>query len=289
MQQTTEEVFKKIRRIQIQTTRLATDLLAGSYRSAFKGKGIEFEEVREFQEGDEVRHIDWNVTARMNHPFVKTFREERELSVMVICDASASCRFGGKNELMAEIGGVLAFSAIKNQDNIGLILYTDRVEKYIPPRKGVRHVLRLIRELLLFEPKGQGTDLGQALRFFGNVQKQAGICFILSDFIEAKISSEIKLLSKKHDLIAIHLIDPREQTLPRVGLLELQDLETGEIKVVNSNDPRVQRHLHHVFLERKHALKTIVNQTGIGLIEVHTDQPFMPSLRQFFKWREVRR
>lgn len=286
---TPQEIIKKIRRIHIQTTRLATDLLAGSYHSAFKGRGIEFEEVREFQDGDEVRHIDWNVTARMNHPFIKIFQEERELSVMLIVDASASCRFGNKNEIMAEIGGVLAFSAIKNQDKIGLILYTDRVEKYIPPRKGTRHVVRLIRELLLFEPTNRGTDLAIALRFFGNVQKQAGICFVLSDFIQTKYSREIKLLAKKHDLIAAHIFDPREQNLPKVGLLEMQDGETLEMKLINTNDPNVQQRLKQSFLERKRALKEVADQTGIGLIEIDTDQPFMPRLLKFFKLRELRR
>lgn len=283
-----EEIAKKIKRIQILTTRLATDLLMGSYHSAFKGRGIEFEEVREYQEGDEIRHIDWNVTARMNHPFVKVFREERELAVMLIVDASASCRFGKKNELMAELGGVLAFSAIKNNDRIGLILFTDRVEKYIPPRKGTQHVLRLIRELLMFRPENRGSDLPAALTYFANVQKQTGICFVISDFIQPPFSHEMKLLAKKHDMIAIHTTDPLESTFPSVGLVEMEDLETKENALIDTFDPAVHEQLHTAFTKRRKLLKQLVKQTGIGLIEITTNQPYLPKLHRFFKLRELK-
>ena len=286
----TQEILKKIRRIHFQTTRLAADLPAGSYRSVFKGRGIEFEEVREYQEGDEIRHIDWNVTARMNHPFVKVFREERELAMMLIVDVSASCRFGKKNEMMAEIGGVLAFSAIKNNDRIGLILFSDRVEKYIPPRKGTRHVLRLIRELFLFEPEGEGSDLACALTFFGHMQKQSGICFLISDFIHtSNLIHEVKLLAHRHDLIAIHTIDPREQKLPAAGLLEIEDLETHQKKIIDTSDPSVAEHQEQACLQRKTLLKEIANKTGMGLIEIDTDQPFMPRLIRFFRIRELQK
>jgi uncharacterized protein (DUF58 family) len=282
------ELFKKIRRIHFQTTRLATDLLAGFYRSAFKGKGIEFEEVREFQDGDEVRYIDWNVTARMNHPFVKIFREERELPVMLLVDASASCHFGKKNEFIAEIGGVLAYSAIKNNDRIGLILFTDQVEKYIPPRKGTRHILRLIRELLLFKPKSRGTNIASALTFYGHMQKQTGICFLISDFIDLNFERQIKILAKKHDLICIHTTDPLEQNLPSAGLVEMRDLETGERKLIDTSDEHIRKHQREVFLKRKRALKEIASKTEAGIIEVSTDKPYVTTLYKFFKQREMK-
>lgn len=283
---TPAEIIKKIRRIQIQTTRLATDVLAGSYHSVFKGKGIEFEEVREYQPGDEIRHIDWNVTARMNYPFVKIFREERELSLMLIVDMSGSAHFGKKKELIAEIGGLLSFSAIKNNDRVGLILFSDRVEKYIPPRTGLRHVLLVIRELLLFEPEGKGTDISQALAFFAKVQKQAGICFVISDFIQSGFAKAMQIIAQQHDLIAIHTIDPLEKQLPSTGLVQVQDLETGETHCIDTSDPAVAQYQKLQFQKRRRYLQGIVNKSGIGLIDLPTDQPYMPLLRKFFKTRE---
>ncbi len=289
----TLDIFKKIRKIQIQTTRLATDVLAGQYHSIFKGKGIEFEEVREYQPGDEIRSIDWNVTARMNHPYVKSYREERELSVMLLVDVSASSHFGSselsKAELIAELGGVLSFSAIKNNDRIGLILFSDQVEKYIPPNKGTRHVLRLIRELLLFKPKSRGTDLNAALKFYGHIQRQTGICFVISDFIASDYAHEMTLLSKKHDLITIRVTDPFEMTLPTTEMLHLCDLETGQTHIVDPSNSAVQEQLKRSQEKRALYHKELIKKTGIGHLEIQTTQSYLPLLQNFFKYREKAR
>lgn len=287
------EVYKKIRKIQIHTTQLADDILAGAWHSAFKGQGMEFEEVRAYQAGDEIRSIDWNVTARMNIPYVKVFREERELSVILLVDVSASSRFGSKNQLkrdlIAEIGAVLAFSAIKNNDNIGLILFSNEVEKYIPPKKGTRHVLRVIRELLAYEPKGQGTDLRCALSFLGNVQRRTAICFLVSDFICQPPPHEFTLMAKKHDLISIAVTDPCELEFPEMDLVELVDLETGETHVVDSSDQRVLEHFRVKNRERLADFETLMKKIGAGFIDIRTDQPYVFPMRKFFKLRERKR
>lgn len=285
------ELFKKIRRIQIQTTHLAEDLLAGAYRSAFKGKGMEFEEVREYQPGDEVRHIDWNVTARMNHPYVKTFKEEREITVILLVDISSSSRFGSQNilksELVAEIGAVLAFSAIKNQDRVGLILFSDQVELYLPPKKGIRHVLRVVRELLVFSPKHHTTDLNAGLAFLGQVQQRSSICFLLSDFLTSGYEHQAKLIAKEHDLISICVRDPFEENFPNLGLLQLKDLESGAEAVVDSNKDagpfheRVQKQME----ETEHIMKSI----GADFVNIQTDRPYIPVLKRFFKIRGKKR
>jgi uncharacterized protein (DUF58 family) len=287
------DLFKTIRRIQIQSTHLANDLLAGAYRSAFKGKGMEFEEVREYQSGDEVRHIDWNVTARMNHPFVKSFREERELSVLLVVDVSASCRFGTKtqlkSELMAEMAAVIAFSAIKNNDKVGLLLFSDKVEKYIPPKKGVTHVLRMIRELLAFSPENNQTDMRLALAFLGRLQLNSGVCFLISDFFAGGYEKEMGLLSLKHDLIAVSVSDPGELTLPFMHLATLKDLETGDVKVVDTQDTLVQKKMSEKMQELKERLKKCVSKIGADLLEISTNQPYLPAFKKFFKMRGMRR
>ena len=227
------EILKKIRQIEIRTNRLVNDTLGGAYHSVFKGQGMNFEEVREYQPGDEVRSIDWNVTARFGHPYIKKFKEERELTVILIVDVSASGQFGSvrqtKNELTAELAAVLAFSAIRNNDKVGLIMFTDQIEKYVPPKKGRRHVLRVIREILAFQPKGRGTNLRAALDYLNHVQSRRAVTFVLSDFQvedEEAVRKKLRVASKRHDVVALSLRDPREEELPAVGLVELRDSET---------------------------------------------------------------
>lgn len=289
-----KDIFKRIRRIHIDTNRLVEDMLSGAYRSAFKGNGMEFEEVREYTQGDEIRSIDWHVTARMNQPFVKKFREERELTVMLVVDVSASSRFGTvnrrKSELIAEVAAVLAFSAIKNQDKVGLILFSDQVEKYLPPRKGTRHVLRAIRELLVFEPQHKGTNISAALAFLSKVQKKSAVCFLLSDFLsKGDDSHEIRLASNHYDLIAIDVKDPSELSFSSMGLITLRDLESGELAVIDSDFLPVQHHYAEEAKKRHMKLKSLMRQLGSGLLELRTDKPYAASIRRYFKDREKRR
>lgn len=294
MRRSSRDLLKTIRRIQIHSDQLAKDLLAGAYHSAFKGKGIEFEEVREYQPGDETRSIDWNVTARMNHPYVKNFKEERELTVLLVVDISSSLRFGSKypmkSDLIAEIGATIAFSAIKNNDKIGLILFSESVEKYLPPKKGVKHVLRVIRDLLTFEPKGKSTHLNAALSFLGNVQKKSGICFLISDFLsDEDHSQEMSLIAKKHDLITIGLIDPCETALPQMNLVNFMDLETQEIQLVDTSASELQKKFQENTQFRLKEHQKLMKRIGAGYIEIHTDKPYLPPLRNFFKRREKKR
>ena len=282
-------VLKKIQRIQIQTTHLADDILAGAYRSAFKGKGMEFEEVREYQRGDDVRSIDWNVTARMNHPYVKNFREERELSVTLAVDISMSTRFGSKqqskNELITEIAAVIAFSAIKNNDKIALILFSDKIEKYLPPQKGTQHVLRVIRELLTYQPTGFGTDIGAALSFLGRAQRRSGICFLLSDFIAPDYSKEAAVIVRKHDLVPVAIIDQAEQTFPNMHLVSFADLESSETRLIDTHSSTVQEQLKHSTDERLTSQKKLMLKLGTDLCIVDTNRPYIPVLRQYFALR----
>lgn len=285
------DLFKTIRRIEIVSTQLANDILAGAYRSAFKGRGMEFEEVREYQPGDEIRTIDWNVTARMSNPFVKIFREERDITVILVVDVSGSSRFGGRNglksELIAEIGAVLAFSAIKNNDKVGLILFTDIVEKYVPPRKGTRHVLRIIRELLAFEPQQRGSNLKGALSFLGKVQSKPGICFLISDFLCSDYAHEAAIIAKKHDLISISVSDPYEHSFPQLGLVHVADLETGQTTLVDAAFPSFQKEFQRKTTERLAKQKQLMGKIGAGFIDIRTDQPYLAELRKFFKLREI--
>lgn len=287
------DLFKKIQRIQIQTRKLANDILAGAYRSAFKGKGMEFEEVREYQAGDEIRCIDWNVTARMGHPYIKSFREEREISVILVVDVSSSSMFGStgllKSEIIAEIGAVIAFSAIKNNDKIGLILFSDIIEKYLPPKKGLRHVLRVIRELLVFKPKSRGTNLSHALSFLGKVQAKSGVCFLISDFLCSDYSHEIALIAQKHDLISICVSDPYELGFPTMNLMNLTDLETGQSYVLDSSSATLQNNFTKVATVRLKEHESLMKQAGADFIDIRTDQPYLSALRKFFKIRERKR
>jgi uncharacterized protein (DUF58 family) len=284
------DAFRHIRRLQIRTIRRVEDLFAGAYHSAFKGKGLEFEEVREYHPGDDVRQIDWNVTARLQTPFVKTFQEERELTVLLVVDISASTRFGSssrlKKEIMAEIGAILAFSAIKNQDKVGLILFTNQIELFLRPKKGTRHVLRVIRELLFFPPKQRGTDLQQVLSFLGKVQRKRAICFLISDFLTTDFAHEAALIAKRHDLIAIGLNDPYEQTFPNMGLLHLADLESGDMQLIDTSYSELQHQFQTHAQERQIALKQLMSRIGANLIQLDTEKPYMDALHTFFKLRE---
>lgn len=285
----TPDLFKTIRRIQIRTTQLAKDILAGAYRSAFKGRGMEFEEVREYQPGDEIRSIDWNVTARMNHPYVKVFREERELTVNLMVDVSTSSRFGShnaiKSNLIAEIGAVIGFSAIKNNDKLGLILFSDRVEKYLPAGKSQRHILRVIRELLTYKPTRPGTDINAALHFLGQVQAKSCICFLISDFIDGDYAHEALLTTKHHDLIGISVTDPYEVEFPRLNLVEMEDLETGAIGIIDTSNPRVQERFKANAEKRINSTRNQMRKIGAGFIDIRTDKPYMPPLQKFFQFR----
>jgi uncharacterized protein (DUF58 family) len=283
-------IFKKIRTIQFYTNRLVEDIFTGAYRSAFKGSGMEFEEVRDYQEGDDFRTIDWNVTARMNKPYVKTFREERELTVMLLVDVSGSSLFGTvskqKRDMIAEIGAVLAFSAIKSWDKVGLILFTDRIEKFVPPRKGLRHVLRVVRELLAFEPQGKGTDIAGVLTFFGKVCRRSAVCFVLSDFmVDQEYAKPFKIISQKHDLVTIFINDPREKQFPDVNLIRLQDLETGLTQLIDSSNATLRKQFADEALKRREKLKTLSGQVGAGFVELSTDQSYAEVIKQYFKQR----
>lgn len=286
------ELFKKIQRIQIQTTHLANDILAGAYRSAFKGKGMEFEEVREYQPGDDVRSIDWNVTARMNRPYIKNYREERELSVTLAVDMSSSTHFGSgqelKSELIAEIAAVIAFSAIKNNDKVALILFTDKVEKYIPPNKGTRHVLRVIRELLTFTPEDKGTNIGNALSYLGKIEQRPGVCFLISDFIASNYFHEASIIAQKHDLVPIAIIDPAERKFPAMDLVTFQDLENNVIRLIDTSSKEMQEHLENTTQSRLESQKAEMVKLGIEFCTISTDRAYLPELRKYFALRQKR-
>ncbi len=291
-----KDIFTKIRRIEISTKRLATDVFAGAYHSVFKGQGVEFEEVREYQPGDDIRMIDWNVTARTGRPHIKKFVEEREMTVMLVVDASRSCHFATiqelKSKLAAEIAAVLAFSAIKNNDKVGLAIFTNDIEKFIPPRKGLRHVLRVIREVLYFKPQGRTTNIKKALEFLSKVTRRRSVAFIISDFFEANMEKELKkdftIANKRHDVIAITLNDPKEIDLPNCGLLELQDAETGSRFKVDSSNRLVRERYHEHALKRARAREDLFKSVGVDAINISTDQPFSHELVKFFIKRKKR-
>ena len=307
------EILKKIRQIELRTKRLVSETLAGQYHSVFKGQGMNFEEVREYQPGDEVRSIDWNVTARMNHPFVKKFVEERELTLMLLVDVSGSGLFGSrgqsKRELAAEIASVLAFSAIRNNDKVGLILFSDTVEKFIPPRKGRRHVLRVIREVLFFEPARRGTDLDGALEFLMRVTAHRAIAVIISDFLKpgttinpepagAHLGSDslaqasyrmLRYANRRHDVVAVQIADPYELDLPALGRLVLQDAENGEVVEVNTGDLSRRAAFAHRQAELQAGTLRVFLSAGIDAIQLRTDQPYAAGLGRFFETRERRR
>jgi uncharacterized protein (DUF58 family) len=289
------DILKKVRQIEIRTNREVTDVLGGQYHSVFKGHGMEFEEVREYLPGDEVRSIDWNVTARFGHPFVKKFKEERELTVMLIVDVSASGQFGSvrqtKNELAAELAAVLAFSAIRNNDKVGLIMFTDEIEKYVPPKKGRRHVLRVIREILAFQPQGRGTNLAAALDYLSHVQTRRAVTFVLSDFQvgdEESVRKKLLVASKRHDVVALSLRDPREEELPAVGLVELRDAETGERALVDTFDRNVREEFAAKARLRLEGLRRLLRSASVDQVEIRCEADYMVPLIRFFRMRERR-
>ncbi|MEI8064040.1 MAG: DUF58 domain-containing protein [Verrucomicrobiota bacterium] len=284
------EILKKVRQIEIRTNREVTDVLGGQYHSVFKGRGMEFEEVREYLPGDEVRAIDWNVTARFGHPFIKKFKEERELTVMLVVDVSASGQFGSgqqsKNELAAELAAVLAFSAIRNNDKVGVILFSDRIEKYIAPDKGRRHVLCVVREILAFQPTGRGTNIELALDYLNHVQRRRAVTFLLSDFQVANdFSRKLRIAGKRHDVVALNLRDPREESLPAVGLVELRDAETGASALVDTLDRQVRASFAAKALAHWEALREVFRLAAVDQVEIRTDTDYMRPLVKFFRMR----
>jgi uncharacterized protein (DUF58 family) len=290
-----------MRQLEIRTRRMVNDSLVGAYHSVFKGRGMDFDEVREYSPGDEVRTIDWNVTARAGRPFVKKFTEERELTIFLLVDISASGNFGSgalsKRDLAAELASVLAFSAIRNSDKVGLLLYTDRVERYLPPKKGRRHVLRVVRDILYHAPEGTATDSVRALDVLNHVLHRRAIVFLISDFespgdptaARAQLRRAMRQTNRRHDLVAVHVEDPRERELPDVGIVALEDAETGEVVELDTASSAVRKRFKEQSLERSRRLVSDFRSEGIDTLQLQTDAPYMPALQRFFKTRERRR
>jgi len=283
------ELLKKVRKIEIKTRYLSKQLFAGEYHSAFKGKGMTFSEVREYQYGDPIRDIDWNVTARFNHPFVKIFEEERELTVMLLIDVSASRIFGTTNNLkqdiITEIAAVLSFSTIQNNDKIGVIFFSNKIEKFIPPKKGRTHILHIIRELIELKPENKETDIKEALAYFTNVIKKKCTAFIISDFMDTGFEDAVKIANKKHDLIALKIYDERETELPSVGFINLKDAETGELKFVDTSSKRIRKAYAKWWDETSNKQKEIFNKSGVNFASVSTDEDYVKPLINLFKKR----
>jgi len=286
---TTTEILKKVRELEIKSKRLTRHLFTGEYHSAFKGRGMSFREVREYYPGDDIRFIDWNVSARFGHAFSKVFEEERELTVMLLVDVSASSLFGTvqarKKDLITEICAVLAFSAVNNNDKVGVIFFSDKIERYIPPKKGREHVLYIVRELLTLTPKQKGTKLSEAIRFFNNSTRQNSIAFILSDFLDEKYDDALKVSGKKHDITGIKVYDKMDMQLPDAGILEIEDAETGQIKIVDSSDYLVRSNYQQYFFEATEKAKTIFLKAGCDLLHMRTDEDYVKILQKFFVGR----
>jgi uncharacterized protein (DUF58 family) len=287
-----------MRELEIRTRRMVDDSMAGAYHSVFKGRGMDFDEVREYSPGDEVRTIDWNVTARAGRAFVKKFTEERELTIFLVVDISASGNFGSgelaKRDLAAEVASVLAFSAIRNSDKVGLILYTDRIERYLPPKKGRRHVLRVVRDILYHEPQGVGTDTVKTLDAVNNLLHRRAVVFLISDFetsggdpeaARTQLRRAVRQTNRRHDLIALHIEDPREKELPNVGIIALEDAETGEIIELNTARASVRKRFNELSAERAQRLKSDLRAEGVDIVQLRTDTPYIPPLQRFFKSR----
>lgn len=285
----TSELLKRVRKIEIKTRGLSNQIFSGQYHSAFKGRGMAFSEVRGYQMGDDIRTIDWNVTARTGDPYVKVFEEERELTVMLLVDVSGSGDFGSKvmlkRQLMTEICAVLSFSAIQNNDKVGIIFFSDRIEKFIPPKKGKSHILRIIRELIDFTPEHKGTDLSEALRYLTNVVKKRSIAFLLTDFMDSDYSDALKLANKKHDLVAIRVYDQLEQEVPNVGLLPMTDTETGEMIWVDTSKKESRTKLKAAALKFEAELKDTLLKSGVDMAEIRTDHSYIKPLLNLFKRR----
>lgn len=288
----TKELIKQVRQIEIRTRGLVNQVFSGEYHSVFKGRGMEFSEVREYQFGDDIRNIDWNVTARFGHPYIKIFEEERELTVMLMVDLSGSLIFGSvsktKQRIAAELSAILAFSALKNNDKVGLILFTDKIERFVPPRKGRTHVLRIIREVLSFEPHGKNTNIRGALEFMHNAIKKKSIAFLLTDFLDEGYEKILKIVGKKHDLIGIVLDDIREKELPKIGLVKLKDAETGAERWIDTSNTKVRQALLFTQREQTQKRNSLFVSSGLDSIHITTGDDYVKPLVRFFKLRERR-
>jgi uncharacterized protein (DUF58 family) len=286
---TTAEILQKVRELDIKSKRLTRHLFTGEYHSAFKGRGMSFREVREYAPGDDIRFIDWNVSARFNHPFSKLFEEERELTVLLLVDVSASSLFGTvharKKDLITELCAVLAFSAINNHDKVGVVFFSDRVEGYIPPKKGRDHVLFIVRRLLTIQPKHRGTNLSEAIRFFNHAARQKAIVFLLSDFLDANFDDALKVAGKKHDLIGIKVYDRMDMQLPQIGMIEAEDSETGGRYWVDTDDYLVRTNYQQYFFEQTEQCKSIFQKAGCDLLHLRTDEDYVKILQRFFVGR----
>lgn len=287
----TKEIIKKVRQIEIKTRGIVNEVFSGEYHSVFKGRGMEFSEVREYQIGDDIRNIDWNVTARLGHPYVKIFEEERELTLILLVDLSGSQNFGSnkktKQQIATEISAILAFSALKNNDKVGLILFTDTIEKFVPPRKGKSHVLRIIREVLSFEPTGNKTNIKNALEFFNSTIKKRSIVFLISDFIDFNYEKIIKIVSKKHDFVPLVLRDNRELSIPPIGLVTMMDNETGEIRLLDTSNKIVQQQILFNLNNHEAKLKQLFKSSAIDSVFINNEN-YLKALIEFFKFREKR-
>lgn len=283
------ELIKKVRKIEIKTRGLSNHIFAGEYHSAFKGRGMAFSEVREYQYGDDIRNIDWNVTARFNHPYVKVFEEERELTVVLLVDVSGSREFGTsqrlKKTLLAELAAVISFSAIQNNDKIGVILFTDKVEKFIPPKKGRQHILRVIRELIEFEPQNRTTNIAEGLRYLTNAIKKRSVAFLISDFISPDFEDAIKIANRKHDLVALRIYDRRETQLPPIGLVQVKDAETGQYTWVDTSSAKVRDHYAQWWRTRQSSLNELFLRSGVDNTMIRTDEDYVKPLINLFKQR----
>jgi uncharacterized protein (DUF58 family) len=287
-----QEILRKVRRIEIRTNRVVNETMAGRYHSVFRGRGMEFSEVREYQPGDDIRTIDWNVTSRMGHPYIKKYVEERELTVILAVDCSASDRFGTtsqtKGETAAEVAALIAFTAIKNNDRVGLLLFTDEVELFVPPAKGVEHVLRVVRELLIYKPRHKGTDLALGLDKINHLVRKRAVVFLISDYLNSGYERQLRLTARRHDLIAVTLDDPREMELPAMGLLRLTDAETGREMVVDTSRRRVREAYAAAARERHRSREQLLRRAGVDMVSIRTDEPYEQPLLQFFRRREKR-
>lgn len=289
----TREILRKVRQVEIKTRGIVEEIFSGEYHSVFKGRGIEFAEVREYIPGDDIRTVDWNVTARMGRPYVKLFEEERELTLMLLCDFSSSGYFGSvrqmKIEVAIEVAALLAFSAIKNHDKVGLLLFTDSIEKYVPPKKGKTHVLRILRELISFQPERAGTNIKEALQYFSRVQSRRCIAFLISDFWDQGFEDDLRLVGKKHDLIALTLRDPREEEIPPMGLVKLQDAETGKDFWLDTFDGKIRSQYRQIIQERRRSLQQLLRSCDADQVELRADQDYVRPLSRFFRMRARRK
>ncbi len=289
----TKELIKKVRKIEIRTRRISKDIFSGEYQSAFKGRGMAFSEVREYMHGDDIRTIDWNVTARLHHPYIKVFEEERELTVILLVDVSGSESFGTKQqykrELITELCAVIAFSSLQNNDKIGVIFFSDKIEKFIPPKKGKQHVLRIIRELIEFKPENNKTNITDALRYLLNVIKKRSIVFVLSDYLSEDFEDALKISSKKHDTIAMQIYDQREEEMPDLGLIRALDPESGAEQWIDTASQKVRNDYNKWWVEQQTTLKNIFNRSKVDVVKIRTDESYIAPLMNFFKRRGSRR